>query len=66
MIKTEQQLARTELEWHALDSAISEVKYFHTSAKYSWKTYCQDMGSAIDRALQRAEFWRDNPDYKFG
>ena len=66
MIKTEEQLARTELEWRALDSAISKVKYFHSSYNYSWKVYCSDMASAIEEALVHAEFWHNHPDYKFG
>ena len=68
MGKTDAQLARTELELHAIDAAIGEMRYLGYSPHYgdTWKRHCEAFNSKLADAIRRGEFWQANPDYKFG
>jgi hypothetical protein len=44
MLKTEAQLARTELEWKALDATFSTLRYLGFSPKTdTWKRYLGEL-----------------------
>lgn len=60
MIKTDAQLARTELELDAIDSALSMLRYLDYRPKNgfgqsqdSWKGYCQALDSKLADAHSR-------------
>ena len=62
MIKTEAQLARTELELNAIDSAYSMMRYLQFNPKNdTWSRHLQALNDKIVDALERAEFWAANP-----
>jgi hypothetical protein len=66
-LKTDKQLARTELELRAVDSAYDTLRYLGFRPKQdTWSSYCRNLGYKLHEALERAEFWEKNPDYKFG
>lgn len=57
-IKTESQLARTELELQALDRAYSMVRYLGFSPKHdSWKSYCYRLNKKIAEEIEVSEYF---------
>jgi hypothetical protein len=66
-MKTEQQLARTELELRAIDVAYAELHYLDYRPKHdSWSKYLRALGSKLSEALQHGEFHAKNPGYRIG
>lgn len=67
-MKTEAQLARTEMELRAVDSALSMMRYLGFSPKNgdTWKRHCEELDWKLGDALRTGEFWLANPDHKFG
>lgn len=66
-MKTEAQLARTELELRALDDAFAMMRYLGFGPQTdTWKRHCEELDYKIFDALKTREFWHNNPNYKFG
>lgn len=56
-MKTEHQLARTELELCAINSAYNMIRYLGYCPKQdSWKSYCKAVNDKLNDALYTAEY----------
>jgi len=67
MSKTEAELARSDLELNAVDSAYSEMRYLGYRPKQdTWSSYCRALNYKLADALERREFWQTNPNYRMG
>jgi len=64
-MKAEQQLVRTELELHAIDSAYAMIRYLgYRPGQDSWKAYCHTVNNKLSDAIYRAEYWENQ--YQIG
>lgn len=61
-MKTEAQLARTELELRAVDSVYDQLRYLgYRPGQDSWKSYCRFIGSKLDEELSTREYLEKYP-----
>jgi len=65
-MKTEAQLARTEMELNAIDNAREMMRYLGFSPHNgdTWKRHCEELNYKLVDELKRGEFWLNNPNYK--
>ena len=66
-MKTEAQLARTELELSALDRAYAQMRYLNYNPKTDkWSTYLKHLESNISAELSILEHFAKYPEHRFG